>query len=132
MFAMKTDFGDIAEHLESSPIETVEEAQKQAEINTASLPHVLQVLVGEDREAQLRMILTLHKRLHHRKAPELRAILNQSGIPNRVLNMVEDALAMCVECKRWQVPHSNPASKAMISSCFNRLVYADLVFLGDP
>jgi hypothetical protein len=101
-------------------------------VNTSSLPAVLKVLVNGDQPEQLRMLLMLHKRLQHKRADELRKILNQSGVPGRVLAMLDDAVSLCDQCRRWQVPHSSPATKGNITNRFNGLVYGDLIFVSDP
>ncbi|MEI6872344.1 MAG: reverse transcriptase domain-containing protein, partial [Verrucomicrobiota bacterium] len=132
LFAAHLEEGDLAQHLESTPLETIEERRLLDASNTSSLSAVLKTLLSGDQPAQMRTLLALHKRLHHRKGPELRAILSKSGIPARCLSLVEDAIGACVECRRWQVPHSNPSTKVSLSSSFNQLLYGDLMFIAEP
>ena len=132
VYAIESTGGDLAEHMQSTTLETLEERAELDKINSSSLPAVLKVLVEGSQQEQLRMLLTLHKRLYHKRPEELRAILNRSGVPGRVLGMLNDAVALCNECRRWQTTHASPAIKTRLSDHFNKLVYADLIFISDP
>ena len=132
LYALQHEGEDLAQHLQSSIGETITERAELDKQNTSSLPAVLKVLVEGSQAEQLRMLLALHKRLNHKPAIELRAILNRSGIPGRVLALINDAVSTCVECRRWATPHSAPAVKHRIAGSFNSLVYGDLIFISDP
>ena len=132
IFAAELAPGDLASHLESTPIETIEERRELDAANINSLPVVLRNLTSGDQALQMRTLLALHKRLHHRKASELRTILSRSGLPGRLLALVEDAVNTCTECRKWQVPHVSPSTKVSLASSFNQLIYGDLMFVAEP
>ena len=132
LFALESTEGDLAEHLQSTTLETLEQRAELDKMNSSSLPAVLKVLLEGSQQEQLRMLLTLHKRLYHKRPEELRAILNKSGVPGRILGMLNDAVSLCNECRRWQTTHASPAIKTRLSDHFNKLVYADLIFISDP
>ena len=78
------------------------------------------------------MILALHRRLHHKRADELRVLLRRAGVPIATLAHVEAALEGCIECRRWAQVGAKPAIKSRISARFNQLVYGDIVFVVEP
>ena len=123
---------DLAEHLEATTLETLEERQETDMKALDSLPTVLRILnEGSDAE-KVKTLTALHKRLHHRKADELRTILRKSGLPVRVLALCEEAVDNCTTCRRWAKQHTKPAVKVNLSKEFNQLVYADIMFIGEP
>jgi hypothetical protein len=132
LFAAEFEVGDLASHLESTVIETIEDRIDMDNINSSSLPDVLKVLANGTEEQKLRMLTSLHKRLNHPKPAAMRKLLTKSGIPIRVLALVDAAVDLCVQCKRWAVPHSSPAVRTHVASRFNFLVYVDLLFISDP
>jgi hypothetical protein len=89
-------------------------------------------LVGGTDTAKLRLLLALHKRLYHKPEEELRDLLHRAGLPLRVLAMVGDAVATCVECRRWARIGTKPSAKGRLASRFNDLVYADLILFDSP
>jgi hypothetical protein len=95
LYAIESDPSDLAQHMESTPLESIAERAEIDSANTSSLPVVLRTLTEGDQQAQLRMLLAIHKRLMHKPAEELRQILNRSGIPSRTLAMINDACALC-------------------------------------
>ena len=131
LFAAEFEVGDLASHLESTVIETIEDRIDMDNINSSSLPDVLKVLANGTEEQKLRMLTSLHKRLNHPKPAAMRKLLTKSGIPIRVLALVDAAVDLCVQCKRWAVPHSSPAVRTHVASRFNFLVYVDLLFISD-
>jgi hypothetical protein len=77
------------------------------------------------------MILSLHRRLYHKPAEQLRTILSKAGVPIRCLALVRDAVELCEVCLRWKRPGNTPMVKTSLAGQFNEMVYADLVFSGD-
>ena len=123
---------DLADHVHATPLETVAEQADRDAIATRSLPVVLKGLVEGNSEEQISIILALHKRLYHRKSGELRELLNKSGVPMRVLTLVEEACNRCEVCRRWSAVSTKAAVKTRLSGRFNHMIYADLVFVGQP
>ena len=132
IFAVAMQVGDLAQHLGSTPTESIEERAVLDLTNTSSLSHVLETLHKGSESEKISMLLALHKRLHHRKGEELRQLLSRSGIPIRILSLVDTAVALCADCRKWQQPHASPAVKVSLSAKFNSLVYIDLMFVSDP
>ena len=132
LYANAQSEGDLAEHLESTPLEDAAERKDIDLHSLESLPTVLRILnEGNDTE-RVKMLTNLHKRLYHRKADELRTILRRSGLPTRLLALCEEAVEACELCRRWQKIHAKPTVKLNLSKRFNHMVYGDLIFVGEP
>lgn len=46
--------------------------------------------------------------------------------------MVDAACALCDTCRQWQQPGTRPSSKSRLTARFGDLVFADLIFWGEP
>jgi hypothetical protein len=123
---------DLSDALNATPLETVAEQEEREVITTRNLSNVLKILSEGTSEEQIACILHLHKRLYHRKPDELRTLLNKSGVPLRTLTFVEEACKRCEVCRRWSAIGTKAAVKTRLSGRFNHMIYADLVFIGQP
>jgi hypothetical protein len=123
---------DFADHTLSTPLDTVAEQTEHDAIASRSLPAVLKALSEGNTETQIQVILALHRRLYHRKSDELRELLHKSGVPLRALTLVNEACNRCDVCRRWAAVAAKASVKTRLSGRFNHLVYADLVFIGQP
>ena len=133
LFGHTTKADDLAEQALATPLDTVAEQQELAVQNTTSLSGVLKILCeANDTEKQIQVLLNLHKRLYHRKAEELSTLLTRAGIPSKCLIRVKEAVERCEYCRRWAQVAAKPSIKTRISSRFNELVYADIVYLDSP
>ena len=130
MYAREADVGDLANHLDSTPLEQLAEDTKAW--SSRSLPHTLRTLATGTKEQRLELLLQLHRRLYHRPPAELRQLLRRSGVPIHVLTLVDDACALCNACKQWQVPGTRPSTKTRLTARFGELVLIDLIFYGEP
>ena len=95
------------------------------------LPVILRTLVEGSTEDKLKLLLGIHRRLYHKPVKEMRQILTRSGVPIRILALVEDAVALCETCKRWQRAGISPVIRTRLSTKFNQLLLCDLVFFDD-
>ncbi len=67
-----------------------------------TLSGILKVLSHGTKDDKVKMILDLHRRHFHKSAEELRNVLRRAGVPANTLALVETALALCVDCRRWR------------------------------
>ena len=110
-----------------SPVDTLAVQPDEAH----SLDGVLQVLSDGTVEDKTKLLLSLHKRFHHKPAQALRTLLHRSGVPLRTLSLVETACDLCHICKRWSATGTRPAARTSLAYSFNESVYIDVVFFDD-
>ena len=131
LYGKNRDDGDLANHLNATPLEELAERRDVAEADALSLPTVLRTLVDGTQAEKLKLLLQLHRRFYHKPAGEMKKLLHQAGIPIRVLALVEDAVSLCEHCRRWTKTGATPVIKTRLSARFNQLVYIDIVFFDD-
>ncbi len=77
------------------------------------------------------MILDVHRRHFHKAAEELRNVLLRAGVPLNTLSLIETALALCVDCRRWKAPGSASKISLSIANRFGENLLADILFYDD-
>jgi len=109
--------------------ELAELAQDSIQVRT--LPAFLDTLIKGSPEERTSLLLSLHKRMYHRSAGEIRKILHRAGVPLAILSHVDDAINSCETCKAFAQPGAKPIAKLSIAGRFNQTVLFDLVFIED-
>jgi len=133
LFGWPQQGGDLQDHLRSTPMEELSEAQDALEEwNDRSLPATLKILATGSREEKIDLLLKLHRRLYHRPPAELRTLLHRAGVPWSILPLVQVACSLCTTCRAWQLGGTRPASKVRLAARFNEMIMADLVYFGEP
>jgi hypothetical protein len=95
------------------------------------LPGFLKITQSGNTAEIEKLILALHRRLHHKPPEELRVILAQAGVPLHVLSQVKAIVDGCDNCRMWQKSHSKPVVKIRQAPRFNHTTYSDLAFFTD-
>ena len=114
---------------------------KQAEMSTQAtdtwdapdwsrfdLGRALGVLRTGNDAAVKRVLQRLHIRNYHQAAEPLRKLLQAAGVSERVLKMVDSIVRGCRICNMWKRPTHRSAATGRLSTRFNEIVQADLLF----
>ena len=117
--------------LAHSPWHDLVHASADAKLPLDNLPGFLRTLQSGTEEEKSNLILSLHRRLYHKPAADLRIILQRAGVPLTVLAQVSAIVSTCDICKNWSRGHAKPVIKVRAAPRFNWCVYGDLVFFTD-
>ena len=91
----------------------------------------MRVLVNGTRDAKVSIILQLHKKNWHKSAEDIKEVLEKAGIPNRTRALVDEAVKLCVECRRHQRILATPKVALRFVLQFNYEVHIDILFVDD-
>ena len=117
--------------LETSPWHELAAASSDAKLPLDNLPSFMKTLQSGTPEQKEELILALHRRLYHRSAGEMRALLQRAGVPLSTLASVSSIIEKCQVCRNWARGHAKPVIKVRSAPRFNHTIYGDLVFFTD-
>ena len=123
--------GEIANHTRSSPWDLMEDAKRESDRPATNLSSFMKIMREGTEPDKIAAILTLHKRLYHKPADDLRRLLQKSGAALHALSIVGKAVDQCDICRNWAKAGAKPATKVMHAMRFNAIVYVDLVFFNS-
>jgi len=70
----------------------------------------------------------LHRRQHHLPAAGLKKLLTLGCYPKELLPLADEVVAQCPICKVWEDLPDKAVASTELSTAFNEVVWADLVF----
>ena len=114
-----------------NPYEELAQLAQDATQPVRTLPAFMDALIKGTIEERTSLILTLHRRLYHINATNLKRLLHKAGVPLSILSSVDDILSGCEACRAFAAPGARPIVKLNVASRFNQCVYFDLVFMDE-
>lgn len=79
---------------------------------------------GGERAA--RAVTSLHRKFYHASAATMKRLLDTAGVPDEVVNDVEDIISPCKVCRTWQRPCARPVGRLDLALDINKKVFGDL------
>jgi len=83
---------------------------------------------AQERATLQREVRKLHLRWWHAGKTAMTRILDAAGLPKDVLELVNDIVDTCKECRKWQKPGKATQAAVSVSTKFNENVEMDLMF----
>ncbi len=74
--------------------------------------------------------MKLHVLHYHAPAAELKVMMQLAGVPDAVVEAVNNVIKLCKACREWQELAPRPAAKLQLASQFNDYLLIDLVFFN--
>ena len=121
------------------PVQQEEEeaAPQQAEVpivpdwSSFDLGRALRVLRSESPAHIVKTLQQLHLRWWHAKEYRMHSILHAAGVPEAVLKHIKGICESCRVCRMWSHTGRNAVATTRLSTEFNMVIQADLLFLGS-
>ena len=99
--------------------------------STFDIGRAMTALRSGTPDVQRRILRRLHVRWWHATPTKMIGILKQAGIRGPVLELCKDVCNTCRICKDWIPPGNKPMAKTRMSTAFNDVMQADLLFWKD-
>ena len=96
--------------------------------STFDIGRAMSALRTGSESTQRTILRRLHVRWWHASATKMQHILRQAGVRGPVLELCKSICNTCRICRKWTRPGDRPMAKTRISTQFNEVVQADLLF----
>ena len=120
------------------PLDGVERPRRQwrdaatgeapADWSQYDVQRTLRALGCQNEAGRRRLIRKLHLRWWHAAAAPMKRILKHAGMPDSVLNLVDEIVDTCSVCRTWKPPMHASIATASLPLAFNDQVEIDLLF----
>ena len=107
----------------------LKQVHNQIRQSTGDIDRAITAFRSGRPEIQRQLLRRLHVRWWHASTTKMQHILRQAGISGPVIDMCKSICETCRICREWAPPGHRPMAKTRISTAFNQVMHADLLFL---